>query len=148
MEIASDSPHPGSANLSQAVLLDHFRHPRNRRALGPPALEGVAHNPYCGDVVQIWVHLEDGVLEEVTFDGQGCTISQAAASIVSEVVRGKTPQEAKLLRETFVAALSDGDVEPTDILGDLRSLKGAGRFPARVRCALLAFEALQTALDK
>ena len=135
-----------SDELNQAVIRDHFRRPRNRGSLEPPATGGHAHNRFCGDTVRIWARVENGCLAEVTFDGRGCAISQAAASMLTAVVRGKDVDAVARLRQTFVDGLAaKGSTLPRE-LGDLRALAGVRRFPSRIRCAVLPFDALEDAL--
>ena len=135
----------GSEKLHQEVIRDHFRRPRNRGALGEPSATGQAHNRFCGDTVRIWARVSGGHLTEVTFDGRGCAISQAAASMLTTVARGNEVDAIRELRRTFLAALEPGATAPKE-LGDLRALAGVGRFPSRIRCAVLPFDALEEAL--
>ena len=136
---------PGNDELHQALIQDHFRRPRNRGALGEPASTGRAHNRFCGDTVRIWVRVTDGCLSEVTFDGRGCAISQAAASMLTGVAKGMDAAAIAALRQAFVDALDPGAPAPEE-LGDLRALVGVGRFPSRIRCAVLPFDALEEAV--
>ena len=134
------------AELQQAVIRDHFRRPRNRGPLDPPAASGHAHNPFCGDTVRVWARVEDGRIADVSFDGRGCTISQAAASMLTALVKGRRVEAVDGLRHEFADGLTpDGPALPKE-LGDLRALAGVKRFPSRVRCAVLPFDALEEAL--
>ncbi|MDE2982661.1 MAG: SUF system NifU family Fe-S cluster assembly protein [Gemmatimonadota bacterium] len=136
----------GTDELHQALIRDHFRRPRSRGVLEAPASSGRAHNRFCGDTVLMWARLEDGRLAEVTFDGRGCTISLAAASMLTRVARGKSAAEIADLRRTFVDGLApDAPPLPRE-LGDLRAMAGVRRFPSRIRCAVLPFDALEDAL--
>ena len=132
--------------LHQELIRDHFRRPRNRGELDPPAAGGTAHNRFCGDTVHVWVRVEDGRLAEVTFDGRGCAISQAAASMLTGVARGREAAGIAALRQAFVDGLEPGAPAAARELGDLRALAGVGRFPSRIRCAVLPFDALEDAL--
>ncbi len=136
----------GTDELHQALIRDHFRRPRSRGALEAPASSGRAHNRFCGDTVLIWARLEDGLLAEVTFDGRGCAISLAAASMLTRVARGKSAAEIADLRQTFVDGLAPDAPPLPEELGDLRALAGVRRFPSRIRCAVLPFDALEDAL--
>ncbi len=136
----------GNDELHQALIRDHFRRPRNRGALEEPATSGRAHNRFCGDTVIIWARVEDGRVAEVTFDGRGCAISQAAASMLTAVARGKDLDAIADLRETFVDGLAAEAPPLPKELGDLRALAGVKRFPSRIRCAVMPFDALQEAL--
>ena len=135
-----------SEELHQALIRDHFRRPRNRGPLDAPATSGHAHNPFCGDTVRIWARVENGLIAEVTFDGRGCSISQAAASMLTALVKGREIEAVADLRHAFTEGLApDGPALPKK-LGDLRALAGVKRFPSRVRCAVLPFDALDEAL--
>lgn len=128
------------------MIRDHFLHPRNRGALDGPAATGHAHNAHCGDTVRMSVRVEDGVLAKVAFDGRGCTISQAASSMLTKVVAGRSVDSVPGLRSAFAEALASQNAEVPEALGDLCALVGVRRFPSRVRCAVLPFEALAAAL--
>ena len=132
--------------LHQALIRDHFRRPRNRGLLDAPATSGHAHNPFCGDTVRIWARVEDGRIAEVSFDGRGCSISQAAASMLTALVKGREIEDVADLRHAFTEGLSPDGPELPKKLGDLRALAGVRRFPSRVRCAVLPFDALDEAL--
>ena len=135
-----------SDELHQALIRDHFRRPRNRGPLDGDARTGHAHNPFCGDTVRIWTRVEDGRITEVTFDGRGCSISQAASSMLTALVKGQEVDAVGILRKAFTEGLTaDGPPLPKE-LGDLRALAGVGRFPSRIRCAVLPFDALEEAL--
>lgn len=128
------------------MIRDHFRRPRNRGPLDAPATCGHAHNPFCGDTVRIWARVEDSRIAEITFDGHGCSISLAAASMLTTLVKGKRVAAVDVLRHAFTDGLApDGPALPKE-LGDLRALAGVKRFPSRVRCAVLPFDALTEAV--
>jgi nitrogen fixation NifU-like protein len=133
-------------DLYQDVLLDHSRRPRN---FGRP--EGANHtatgnNPLCGDVVTLYVNLEDGRIKAVGFEGQGCAISTASASLLTEAVEGKTVEEAEALFEAMTQMLTgDEDVSEED-LGKLVVFGGVCEYPVRVKCATLAWHTLKAAL--
>lgn len=134
--------------IHQAIIRDHFRRPRNRGPLHPPAASGHAHNPFCGDTVRVWARVEEGRIAEVTFDGRGCSISLAAASMLTTLVKGAEVDAVADLRGAFADGLTaDGPPLPRR-LGDLRALAGVRRFPSRVRCAVLPFDALEEALEE
>ena len=132
--------------LHQAVIRDHFRRPRNRGPLDAPATSGHAHNPFCGDTVRIWARVEDGLIADASFDGRGCSISQAAASMLTALVKGKEVTAVDHLRNAFTDGLAPDGPKLPRALGDLRALAGVKRFPSRVRCAVLPFDALEEAL--
>ena len=141
---------PSSAKveaLYQELILDHYRRPRNRRPLPEATAESTLRNPLCGDEVTMRLRVDGDVVADAAYAGQGCSISQAAASMLTEAVRGRTRAEAAALLADYAAMLADRH-RPAEQLppGDLRALSGVARFPARVRCGMMAAEALGRAL--
>ena len=133
-------------DLYKEVILDHYKSPRNRRGLGDATVSHHGNNPLCGDEITVHARLDDGRLAEVTFEGQGCSISQASASMLTEAVGGLSVSEAEGLAERF-RAMMEGKVEPDeDSFGDLAALKGVVKYPVRIKCAVLAWDTLQEAL--
>jgi len=140
-------------DLYQEVILDHGRKPRNFRRLEDADREGRGDNPMCGDRMQLWVKFgPDGRLADVAFQGKGCAISMASASLMTETVRGKTPAEARELSEKFRGLAMTGtcpecggalaeDMERLQVLG------GVSEFPSRVKCATLPWHTLNAALE-
>ncbi len=133
--------------LYQEVILDHYRRPRNKGALEAPTSHASLRNPLCGDEVDVQVKMAEGRVADVRFGGQGCSISQASASMMTELVKGRTPDEVHALGERF-AEMIRGNVEAAkdQALGQARALSGVSRFPTRVRCALIAWEAMARAI--
>ena len=137
--------------IYQDIILDHYRRPRGKGALDAPegaeVLAAERRNPLCGDEIALQLALDGDVVREARFTGQGCSISQASASMLTQAVRGKTRAEAEALVRRFVA-LAHGDAEAGADPGmkELRALQGVARFPARIRCATLAWGALDDAL--
>lgn len=137
--------------LYQQVILDHSRKPRN---YGPLHGEDCRHvhgdNPSCGDEIDVFVRLAEGRLSEVKFTGQGCAISQASASLMTLKTKGKTTAEASAMAKTFrgIVTGEDRDLPAEDALGDLQLLEGVQHFPQRVKCAMLAWRALEQALTQ
>ena len=132
--------------LYQEIILDHYKHPRGRHLLEHP-LASVHHvNPTCGDEITVEVAVRaDGGLE-VGYEGQGCSISQASASVMSELVDGESVAQAEALRRSFLTMMHDRSLEPDeDVLGDAIAFAGVAKYPARVKCALLPWMALQDA---
>jgi nitrogen fixation NifU-like protein len=140
-------------DLYQEVILDHGRKPRNFRRLEDADRHGRGDNPMCGDRLELWVRLAgDGRLDEVAFQGKGCAISMASASLMTETVRGKSQAEARALGESFRALAMTGScpdcgAELADEMERLQVLGGVSEFPSRVKCATLAWHTLNTALD-
>lgn len=133
--------------LYQEVILDHSKRPRNVGEL-EGGLHAQGHNPLCGDRLTVYLDLQDGMLRDVRFRGEGCAISTASASLMTEAVRGRTPDEALALFERFHAAVTGPPDVESDIegLGKLAVLTGVRRYPMRVKCASLAWHTLDAAL--
>lgn len=131
-------------DLYQQVILDHYRRPRNK---GP--LDGATHaltmnNPLCGDVIDLMLLVDGGRIAEIRFQGRGCSISQASASMMSGVLKGRSVEDALRVMDRFTRMLhGDGEASVDPELGDLRALAGVSRFPVRVKCALLAWNCLE-----
>mgnify|MGYP001251386265 CR=1 FL=1 len=136
-------------DLYQQVILDHSRKPRNYGELPAPCLHAHGDNPSCGDEIDVWVKLDDsGTIEDLKFKGQGCAISQASASMMTQKVKGKTTAQAAAMREDFRRiVMGDGTPADEDALGELMLLEGVQSFPQRVKCAMLAWRAVEQALD-
>jgi nitrogen fixation NifU-like protein len=133
--------------LYQEVILDHSRRPRNFGALSNADVLVHGDNPSCGDEIHLGIHFDpDGKLAEIKFSGQGCAISQASASMMTLKLKGKTRSEAAELSRTF-KNLVTGEASPeSNALGDLQLLQGVRKFPQRVKCAMLAWRAVEQAL--
>ena len=136
-------------SLYQDLILDHYRRPRNRGALDGADVEVVMRNPLCADDIELRLAFDGDRVRAARFTGQGCSISQASASMMTQLVTGKTAAEAAALRER-VRRMLQGDAEAAadESLGDLRALGGVARFPARVKCALLPWDALAEGLGR
>ena len=136
--------------LYQDIILDHGRHPRNHHALAHPSHFAHGHNPLCGDRVTVFVELDGDRIKDVSFEGRGCAISTASASLMTEVLKGKTLAEAEALFRQFHAAVTGEDGTPPPGLEDemerLAPLEGVRAYPARVKCATLAWHAFEAAL--
>jgi len=139
-------PDPSFDELYRELILDHYRMPRNRGALEDPDVNLTQHNPVCGDEVTVTAHVRDGCVIDIGFAGQGCSISQASASMMTEVVKGKGFHEANQTAEAF-RSMVRGETDGHDSLGDLLSLQGVSKYPIRVKCAVLAWDTLQKGLE-
>jgi nitrogen fixation NifU-like protein len=153
---------PGLEDLYREIILDHYRSPRNRGELpAPPATRVEGFNPLCGDEIVLYVDVQDGAVADIRIGGQGCSISQSSASMMSAAVKGKTLDEVEALTRAFKGMMSiheqalDGDgADPTapvdaDVkLGDLEALRGVVKFPVRIKCATLSWNTLQQALEE
>jgi nitrogen fixation NifU-like protein len=140
-----------SRELYQDIILDHGRKPRNFHAMAHPSHFAQGHNPLCGDRVTVYLEVEDGRIKDVSFEGRGCAISTASASLMTEVLKGKTLDEADKLFKAFHAEVTGGEtpVTPDSLLDDLERLaplEGVKAYPARVKCATLAWHAFEAAL--
>ena len=135
--------------LYQELILDHGKNPRNRRALEGAERQADGHNPLCGDRITVFVKTREGAIEDVTFDGLGCAISTASASMMTEAVRGKTLEEVRRMFEPFHEYVT-ADGEPqrcSDLPTKLVVFGGVREFPMRVKCATLAWHTLRAALE-
>jgi nitrogen fixation protein NifU and related proteins len=140
-------PEPRLSALYQELILDHYRRPRNKGVLEQPTHAIALNNPLCGDEIDLQLRIEADVIKEVRFIGRGCSISQAAASMMTQIVKEKRLVDALVLADRMTAMMH-GD-EPTaqdKALGDLRALAGVAKFPIRVKCAMLPWNALRDAV--
>ena len=131
--------------LYRDVILDHNRHPRHYRAIAG-GRRGEGHNPLCGDRLTVYVRLQDGIIAEAAFQGFGCAIATASASLMAEIVAGRTIAEAEALFERLRATILAPESAPIDDLGALSALAGVRKFPARAKCATLPWQALFAAV--
>jgi nitrogen fixation protein NifU and related proteins len=134
-------------DLYQEVVLDHGKRPRNFREVEGANHRAQGHNPLCGDQITVTVKVEGGVIRDIGFQGQGCAISRASASLMTGAVKDRTREEAEQLFEQVHKLVTEGpaDVNP-EVLGKLTVLSGVSEFPARVKCASLAWHTLRAAL--
>ena len=140
-----------SRDLYQDIILDHGRKPRNFHAMEHPSHFAHGHNPLCGDRVTIYLEIDGDKIKDVSFEGRGCAISTASASLMTEVLKGKTLAEAEELFKAFHAEVTGGEVPPVeeklqDDFDRLAPLEGVKAYPARVKCATLAWHAFEAAL--
>ena len=133
-------------DLYRDVILDHNRKPRNLGRLAPPARSARGHNPLCGDQLTVYAELDGGVVRELKFEGTGCAISVASASLMTEAVRGRTTEQAERLFTQVHDLLTRADAPALAELGKLAALSGVREFPARVKCASLCWHTLRAAL--
>ena len=134
-------------DLYQEVIMDHNKKPRNFRDM--PEADHLAHgnNPLCGDTLVVYVKLAGDVIEDVSFQGSGCAISVASASLMTEMLKGKTVTEAQAIYEKFHQQMTDKSVDNAASLGKLEVLSGVREFPARVKCATLSWHTVHAALE-
>ena len=145
---------PGLEDLYREIILDHYRTPRNRGELPtPPATVAQGHNPLCGDEITVYLQLDGDTVTDVKVGGQGCSISQSSASMMSQAIKGRSVAEVKALVRRFKGMMSIDDAvdEPAGAaapdLGDLEALRGVVKFPVRIKCATLAWNTLTQALE-
>jgi nitrogen fixation NifU-like protein len=136
------------SDLYQEVILEHNKNPRNFREIPDADKTATGNNPLCGDALRVYVDMEDGKVKDVSFKGSGCAISKASASMMTQVVKGKTKEEAEVLFDEFHRmVLGELDEEAEDNhLGKLKIFAGVREFPARVKCASLSWHTLNAAL--
>lgn len=133
-------------DIYKEVILDHYKNPRNKREIAEASITCSRNNPLCGDEITVFVHAEEDKVLEVSFVGQGCSISQSSASMMTEAVAGKPVEDVRQLIHDFRAMMA-GDLDPSeDEFGDLVALKGVVKYPIRIKCAVLAWDTLQEAL--
>ena len=150
----------GLEDLYREIILDHYRSPRNRGELDPPAIMAEGFNPLCGDEIKVFLMVEGDKVEDIRISGQGCSISQSSASMMSQAVKGKTVDEARAVIRAFKAMMTppdpeheadhdhDHDHDEAQVkLGDLEALSGVQKFPVRIKCATLAWNTLTQAMD-
>lgn len=143
---------PGLEDLYREIILDHYRTPRNRGELPPPASHAVGHNPLCGDEIDVYLQVDGDTITDVKVGGQGCSISQSSASMMSQAVKGRPVDEVRALVRRFKGMMSieepdgDGAADVEVKLGDLEALQGVVKFPVRIKCATLAWNTLLEAL--
>jgi nitrogen fixation NifU-like protein len=132
--------------LYQEVVLEHCKHPRNRRVPADASHRSRGENPLCGDHIDVYLHLHDGHIHDIAFDGVGCAIATASASLMTEAMMGVDRDHARHLLERFRHMLAAPGAVPDPELGPLRALRGVHDFPGRLQCANLAWDALHAAL--
>ena len=132
-------------DLYRETLLEHYRSPRNRGRLEAPTHHAEGLNPVCGDEIRIDLRMDGDRIAEIAFDGQGCSVSQSTASMMSVEILDRPVEHAMAVQQAFEAMLTAG-AEPSAILGDLEALQGVSKFPVRIKCALLAWKVLAESL--
>ncbi|MGH2775059.1 MAG: Fe-S cluster assembly sulfur transfer protein SufU [Actinomycetota bacterium] len=134
--------------LYKEVILDHYRTPRNKGQLDPHDVALERNNPLCGDEIEVFLRFDGENVGEVAFDGKGCSISMASASMMTEKVQGLTVKDAGELAETIKRMMAGEEEGDPEVLGDLVSLKGVVRYPVRIKCALLGWNTLLEAFEE
>ena len=145
----ANAPDPKLNSLYQQLILEHYRHPRNKGPMEDATVEVHMRNPTCGDEIKLMLKVEDGRIVDVKHEGQGCSISQASVSIMSDLVMNESVEDAMAIAKRFTEMMhGDEDAAKDRTIGNLRALAGVAKFPVRVKCALLGFDALQENVKK
>lgn len=130
--------------LYRQVIMDHYKHPRNRGFVEGDALTVDMNNPTCGDRIQLQLKIEDGIVTDAKFDGEGCSISMSSASMMTQAVKGKEVDQALKMSQLFSQMMLGEDVDTEEFdLEDIEALQGVTKFPARIKCATLAWKAME-----
>ncbi|THF83706.1 Fe-S cluster assembly sulfur transfer protein SufU [Cohnella fermenti] len=133
-------------DLYRRVIMDHYKNPRNRGSLDDGSVTVNLNNPTCGDRISLQLHIEDGVVKNAKFTGEGCSISMASASMMTDAVKGRTTEEALALADKF-SSLMKGEAAEFDEYEDIDALAGVNKFPARIKCATLSWNALRKGVE-
>ena len=144
-----DRSTPALGDLFQDIILEHYRRPRNKGPLGDATVDVHMNNPTCGDEVHLRLAIEDGAVRDVAFEGEGCSISQSSISMMTQMLKGQPVEEGLRLAERFKAMMhGDPEAAKDRDLRDARALAGVSKFPTRVKCALLGWNAFEEAARK
>ena len=138
----------GLNELYQEVILDHNKRPRNFRTIEPASHHAEGHNPLCGDRLALYVQVTGDTIEDVAFQGSGCAISKASASLMTDAVKGQTVEAANALFQRFHSMVTTPPDQPVENMGKLSVLAGVREFPVRVKCASLCWHTLKAALNR
>ena len=136
------------SDLYQEVILDHNRRPRNFRTIEPASHHAEGHNPLCGDRLSLYLQVTDGSIADVAFQGSGCAISKASASLMTDAVKGQSVETVLRMFEQFHRMVTTPPDQPVEGMGKLSALAGVREFPVRVKCASLAWPTLKAAIDR
>ncbi|KGP91651.1 nitrogen fixation protein NifU [Pontibacillus chungwhensis BH030062] len=136
--------------LYRQVIMDHYKNPRNKGALEGDHLTVDMNNPTCGDRIQLQLQVEDGIVQDAKFDGEGCSISMSSASMMTQAIKGKSVEEAVKMSHVFSDIMQGKEIseEMEEELGDIQALQGVSKFPARIKCATLSWKAMEKGVDE
>jgi nitrogen fixation NifU-like protein len=136
-------------DLSREIILDHYQNPRNHGRLAQPTLANRGHNPLCGDEIEISIGIDElaDTISDISFTGRGCSISQASASMMTELVKGQKLSDAEAAVQRFTQQMANREPAPKDLEQELDALQGVKKYPARVKCALLPWTTLRETVD-
>jgi nitrogen fixation NifU-like protein len=146
---ASPLQNPATEDLSREVILDHYQNPRNHGRLANPTLANRGHNPLCGDEIELSLGIDPASerILDIAFTGRGCSISQASASMMTEVVKGQTLDDAEAAASRFTTRMASREPPPRELEDELDALQGVKKYPARVKCALLPWTTLRESVN-
>ncbi|MCT2535921.1 SUF system NifU family Fe-S cluster assembly protein [Aquibacillus koreensis] len=134
--------------LYRQVIMDHYKNPRNRGSLDDESLTIDMNNPTCGDRIQIHLQIEDGKVEDAKFEGEGCSISLSSASMMTQAIKGQPVEDALKMSKLFSDMMLGEEIDPEGLeLGDIEALQGVAKFPARIKCATLAWKAMEKGVN-
>jgi len=134
-------------DLSREIILDHYQNPRNHGRLESPTLANRGHNPLCGDEIELSLVISADAIEDIAFTGRGCSISQASASMMTELVKGQQLDTAAEVAQQFTRKMANREPPPPELSEELDALQGVKKYPARVKCALLPWTTLRETVD-
>jgi nitrogen fixation protein NifU and related proteins len=134
-------------DLYKEVILDHYQNPRNKGKLDSPDVATRGHNPLCGDEIELSLQIDGETVRAIAFGGRGCSISQASASMMTEVIKGKSLDDAESAVQSFTHRMADRAAPPAELEEELDALQGVKKYPARVKCALLPWTTLRETVD-
>ncbi|WP_080844212.1 Fe-S cluster assembly sulfur transfer protein SufU [Cytobacillus gottheilii] len=134
--------------LYRQVIMDHYKNPRNKGILEDDSLTIHMNNPTCGDRIQLTLKVEDGIVADAKFDGEGCSISMSSASMMTQAIKGKTFEDAVKLSKIFSDMMQGKDYDDEIDLGDIEALQGVSKFPARIKCATLPWKAMEKGINE
>ena len=136
-------------NLYRQVIMDHYKNPRNKGVLDEGSLTVNMNNPTCGDRIQLTMKVDDGKVSDAKFEGEGCSISMSSASMMTQAIKGRNVEEALKLSKVFSEIMQGNDYDEDELdLGDIEALQGVAKFPARIKCATLAWKAMEKGLKE
>ncbi|MGD6849670.1 Fe-S cluster assembly sulfur transfer protein SufU [Rossellomorea aquimaris] len=134
--------------LYRQVIMDHYKNPRNKGSLEDGSFTIDMNNPTCGDRIHLTLKVADGIVQDAKFDGEGCSISMASASMMTQAVKGKEIEKALKLSKIFSDMMQGNDYDDDVDLGDIEALQGVAKFPARIKCATLAWKAMEKGVSE
>ena len=134
--------------LYRQVIMDHYKNPRNKGVLEDGSLTINMNNPTCGDRIQLTMKVEDGTVTDAKFEGEGCSISMSSASMMTQAIKGRNIEDALKLSQIFSDMMQGKDYDDSIDLGDIEALQGVAKFPARIKCATLAWKAMEKGINE